>query len=299
MSLIIGLPALAAALASACAFSAFDALRKRAADGLGALPLLFCLTLLQWPFYIAWALVVQDFTLSRAYLLPGALSLAVGFSANFLFLAAISRSPLSKTIPVLSLTPGGTALFGWLILGEDLALLQWLGIGLSVGGIVFLNLPKRDGNGDPPGPLQALRGFLAEPGMPLMAVVALIWSISGPIDKVALQAASPSTHAVIQMGIIAVGLAVVLALRGELGQLRQIRKPLTVLAAGAMGAAAWGSQLLAFSLAPVALVETIKRVIGNLSALIAGRLFFGEPFDAAKIAGIVLMCAGVPMVLLA
>jgi hypothetical protein len=71
------------------------------------------------------------------------------------------------------------------------------------------------------------------------------------------------------------------------------------LAGGAVAAGfAYGLQLAAYNVAFVALVELIKRTTGLLSALIVGRAKFAEPITAAKAAGIVLIAAGLPFVIL-
>jgi multidrug transporter EmrE-like cation transporter len=47
------------------------------------------------------------------------------------------------------------------------------------------------------------------------------------------------------------------------------------------------------------LVETLKRGIGNVLAVVFGRLLFAEPVTGRKLAAVALMAAGVALLLLA
>ena len=63
-------------------------------------------------------------------------------------------------------------------------------------------------------------------------------------------------------------------------------------------AAALGSQLFALSLTLAGVVETIKRGLGNLLAVLFGRLVFGEPMTAGKWIASLIMAFGVALILL-
>ena len=56
-------------------------------------------------------------------------------------------------------------------------------------------------------------------------------------------------------------------------------------------------QLLALTMAWVALVETCKRAIGNLTSVVLGRGFFGEPITVVKVAAVSAMALGVGLIL--
>ena len=59
-----------------------------------------------------------------------------------LFLEALRRSPISRTVPFLALGVAFAALAGYLVLGEVLAARQWAGIILVVIGALSLNLEQ-------------------------------------------------------------------------------------------------------------------------------------------------------------
>ena len=65
-----------------------------------------------------------------------------------------------------------------------------------------------------------------------------------------------------------------------------------------MSAFALALQLVAIHVMPVSVVETVKRGLGSVAALVLGRLFFSELLNASRVLAVVLMTAGVALVLL-
>ena len=65
-----------------------------------------------------------------------------------------------------------------------------------------------------------------------------------------------------------------------------------------LGAAALGLQLVAVQHILVSQLETLKRAIGLVGAIVLGKLVFGEPITRVKTAAIVLMVAGVVLLML-
>ena len=118
------------------------------------------------------------------YWLPGLGSTIINVAANLAFIEAVRRSPLSLTIPLLSLTPVFTTLLAIPLLGEIPETRQWLGIAAVVVGAFWLNLSR--------GSISlrnAWEAFGREPGSRLMVAVALMWSLAMPLDKMAVGAA--------------------------------------------------------------------------------------------------------------
>jgi drug/metabolite transporter (DMT)-like permease len=212
-------------------------------------------------------------------------------AANLLFLHAVRVSPLSATIPFLSFTPVFSAAFSAAVLGERPGSGDLAGIVLVVLGGLFVNL-RWDGG-------VRSAALLREPGSMMMMGVALLWSLTSVLDKRALEFAGVPMHAAIQCGGVALVLLLVLAARGRLADLRVPRSvggrlALALVAAGV----GLTFQFLALRLALVGLVEALKRSIGMLFAVGVGRLAFGEPLTAGKVAGVALMSAGVGLIVL-
>lgn len=287
--------ALLYAFGSALCWAGLDAARKVLVERTGAVvPLVVGLTLAQAPVFAVWAVFDGTFFTSAGYLAPGVGALLLNVLANVAFVRAVQLSPLSVTVPLLSLTPVFTGLLAIPLLGEWPARWQWVGIALVVVGAFALHVSRETRS------LRDLwRSFLEEKGSKWMAAVALLWSLTGPLDKLALRHASVPAHALVQTAGVGVLLLVALLLRGRLGRLRRLRGSGRHLAlAATLAVGALGLQLHAFALLLVALVETLKRAVGMTLSVVFGRLFFGESVTAPKIVAIVLMAGGTALLTL-
>ncbi len=282
----------------ACAFSwvGLDLLRKLLVVHAPVLPMTFALVAAQVPLFALWAAVDGRFTVELGYWLPGAGCIAVNLLANLAYMKSVRLSPMSATLPLLALTPVFTTLAAIPLLGEWPRPIQALGIAVVVAGALILNAG--------PGQLRSLgglwRSLVEEKGALWMIATALLWSVAPPLDKLAMRHASAGMHALIMATGIVAGLAAVLVFQGRLGQVRSFsRRALWVLAASAVvcGVALF-FQLLAIQLVWVGLVETVKRGIGAMMALILGRLVFGEELSRRRLAAVLVMVAGVWLVLM-
>lgn len=282
-------------LVSSLAWVLLDLVRKLLAGKLPAMPLLLVMTALPTPLFLAWWWWEGGALPHAAYFLPGTTSVALNLLANVLFLRAVAVSPLSVTIPLLALTPVFATVLAIPLLHELPSAAQVAGIALVVVGAFTLNLRREDGAslGD------LWRGLRREPGTALMAGVALLWSLTPALDKLAMAAATPAFHAVMLNAGVAAAAGVWLAARGQLGQLRGTAPLLPLLAAGVLcSVAGLSTQFLAMQQLHVGLIETIKRGIGFAGAVLFGRLVFGEPVGLVKVAAVALMAIGVAAILL-
>lgn len=221
-------------------------------------------------------MAIGDPAPDSGYWLPGLVCTAVNILASVLFLLALRLSELSKTIPMLALTPVFAGVTAIPLLGEIPTALQWVGVAGIVLGALLLNPPTRPD-----------RGVLA------MLAVAALWALGPVLDKVCMGFATLPMHAAVQMTSIGGGLLVVLAVRGQLSDLSAVREspalvPLTVV----VGLLALSLQLMALKLVLVSLMEGIKRAVGLASSVVVGRLTFGEAITARKAVAVLTMIAG-------
>lgn len=297
--MIVGPLAALVLVACALAWSSFDVVRKFLLEDVEPMPLVFALTGLQTPLMLAWWLaaggVVGEGEPGAGYLLPALASVAINVVANVLFVVAIQVSPLSVTIPLLSLTPVFTTLLAVPVLGEVPGHYQEIGIALVVIGAFALHARPERGKG----PRHVLRAFLHERGSWMMAVVAFLWSLSPLLDKIAIGRSSTSFHAFVLSGGVTVGLFLVLLARGRLGEVRQAgRRPGLLIVAFLVSAAALALQLIAIRMVLVSIVETVKRGLGNVAAAGLGRWVFGERVGWWQWAAVAVMAGGVALILL-
>ncbi len=285
---------LAVVVACALAWSGFDLSRKALVERIAPTPLLLLLTAGQAPAFAAWAALDGWPGIGAGYWAPALGSVALNVVANLAFLHAFQRAPISMTIPLLSLTPALTALFAVPLLGELPGPRHGAGIALVVAGAFLLNLaPGQRGD-----VVALLRAFARHPGSRLMLLVAICWSATPPLDKLALARASVPVHGLVLTTGVALAVLVVLVAQGRAGELRTVgRSPGLFLLSLATSCVALGLQLVAVRLVWVALVETLKRGLGNVLALVYGRFIFREAVGAAKVVAVALMGAGVALLL--
>jgi drug/metabolite transporter (DMT)-like permease len=226
------------------------------------------------------------------------LSIFLNLGANFLFLRSVQISPLSLTTPYLSFTPVFTAVSAFFVYDETPTTLGLVGIATVCLGAFFLNPGNREH-----GIWAPAKALWRERGSLYMLIVAGLWSITPVIDKGAAQMTSPIWHTM----ILALGVAVCFtgfrlvkdggSVTELMGELRL--HPWALAFAGLSAVGAMSLQLGSYEFIKVAYVETVKRAVGVISAIMAGYWMFGEGDIARRLLGAVVMVIGVAMVLLA
>ena len=288
------LGALLLVLVASFVWSGVDTSRKVLASRVQPIPLLFAQTFAAAPLFAIWLVVDGMPAILPGYLLPAVTSVALNIVANLAFLAALQISPLSVTIPLLSLTPVFTTLLAIPLLGERPTLLQGLGILLVVAGAFGLNLAAEDGLS-----FSSLwRSWVREKGALWMVVVAFLWSLTVPLDKLALECSSGPFHGLVLNGGVALGMLIALLWTRRLPELADVRRVRgTFILSVLLSALALALQLKAIQIVWVGLVETLKRGIGNVNAVLLGRLLFAEPITLRRLSAVLLMGIGVALIL--
>ena len=286
--------ALLLVLLSSLAWGGFDALRKLLVDRIAPITLVCLLTLASVPLFGVWVAFDGMPAVRAGYAPPALASVALNIAANLAYIAALRTGALSVTIPLLSLTPAFTALMGIPLLGERPSALQGVGILLVVIGALSLNLPADE----TVSPAAVWRSWQRAPGALWMVAVAFLWALAVPLDKMSVERASGPFHGLVLNAGVACGTLTGLAAQRRLRELGQVRTVLgPFLTALVVSAVALGLQLLAIQYIWVSLVETLKRGIGNVLAVILGRVLFAEPVTWRKVAAVALMAVGVALLL--
>lgn len=221
------------------------------------------------------------------------------FAASYLFFAALRTGDLSLTYPLLALTPIFVPAVEWVLLRQIPAAGGFLGIGLVVAGVYLLNL-RSVGAG-------VLAPFLAlaRDGSAVRALaVAVIWSVTGTLDRVAVLDSSPAFYAFMLSAAVA-ALLLPIALREaaaghdrrRCGGFRSFPTRLSpagkggLMVHGALFACMLMLQMEALSLALASYVLSIKRA-GTLVAVVLGWLAFRERALAERLLGTAVTLAG-------
>jgi drug/metabolite transporter (DMT)-like permease len=275
---------------SAVAFAGLDLVRKLLAGRVDSLALVFFMSFGAVPLLGVLLFANGAGPFSRGYLPPALGALTLNFLGNLAFIYSVRLSPLSRTIPLLSLTPAFTVLSAMALLGELPDPRQAVGIVLVVAGAMALNAR---------GSLQGvLPGLFEEKGALLMVAVALLWSVSGPLDKRAIEHASVYFHATAMAFGVSLGALLVLLWQGRLFELRGAGRQAPLLLASMLFVTlALTFQLLAIRDFLVSLVETFKRAVGSLLAVAFGRIVFREKVSSREWIAVSIMVVGVFLIL--
>ncbi len=218
-------------------------------------------------------------------------SMSANAIANVLFMRSVQLSPLSRTVPFLSLTPVFSALVAVPLLGEVPGEMHWAGILLVILGAMVLNSDLGD---------SWWRSLSKEKGAPYMIAVAVLWACTTAFDKRALGHSAPASHSFLLCAGSSTILLTWMVAKGRQGELREVASIRTGLLAGliAFAVAALALQMLALQWLWVAVVETLKRGLGVVGSVVLGRLIFGEPITSRKLAAIGLMVGGTALLAL-
>jgi drug/metabolite transporter (DMT)-like permease len=275
---------------SALAFSGLDLIRKLLAGRIDALALVFFMSLGAVPFLFTLLALHGLDSPSPGYVLPGLGALTLNFLASLGFIQSVKLSPLSRTIPLLSLTPVFTALTAIPLLGELPDARETAGILFVVVGAMALNAGGSLGG--------VARGLLREKGALLMTAVAFMWAVSGPLDKLAIGHVSVYFHATLMAFGVGVGALAALTVQGRLSALRSARSEAKLLLLAMICISfALTFQLLAIRGAFVSLVEAFKRAVGAFMAMVLGRMVFGEEVGVREWISVGVMVVGVFLIL--
>jgi drug/metabolite transporter (DMT)-like permease len=215
-------------------------------------------------------------------------ALPLEIAAIMLYYKALRVSPLSLSLPFLSFTPVFLILFSRLILGEAVSPAGALGIGLVALGGYGLNLSAfREG------PLGPFRAVLRERGSLYMLIVALLYSATSALGKLAIAHSAPAFFGATYYCALAVCLLVVFVLRRGrrqfAGDLRETARAAVL--PGAFDAVQSVTHFFAVSMVNVSYMIAVKRislVIGSLY----GFALFNERNMRERLAGSLLMFAG-------
>ncbi|MEM7678399.1 MAG: DMT family transporter [Myxococcota bacterium] len=274
------------AVAAAVCWVILDILRKRLTERIASVPLLWGMTAAQIPIFVAVAVFAPAPVDWRAYAQPGLATLLINLVANVAMVNALAIGALSRTIPVLSLTPAITVVTAAVLLEEVPSIPQGIGIGLSVVGTVALAVDRSQGR------------FRLEPGILLMLGVAALWSLSASVDKLALQHISVAGHGAAQCVGLWLALSVLMLANNKPEERAALRATVVpIILAALLMAAASSLQYLAVNRTLVSLVETIKRALGGATALAIGATFFNEKVGIRHILAAAMVAVGTALVL--
>ena len=118
-----------------------------------------------------------------------------------------------------------------------------------------------------------------------------------PLDKIAIQQSSVPFHGLALNLGVAIGALTILAAKGRLREVMVVRDHWRmILLADLISVLAVGMFLLALAKLWVGVVETLRRGIGSVLAVLSGHFFFSEKVGVQSLLAVLLLGAGVALV---
>lgn len=184
-----------------CAFflATSDALAKRILETEDERWVAWVRIALAVPFLLPFLFFTPVPTLDRTFWIATFAALPLEILAILLYIRAIKISPLSLTIPFLAFTPIFLVVVAFLVLGERPGPRQLSGILCIVAGGYLLNA-----NATKEGVLGPVRAVMREKGSLLMLLVALLFSVTSTLGKLAVSHSGPVFFAAVYFSLVTV-----------------------------------------------------------------------------------------------
>jgi uncharacterized membrane protein len=210
--------------------------------------------------------------------------------ALLLYMKAIKISPLSLTLPFLSLTPVFLIGTSYIILGERPDSSGFIGIVLVVIGAYLLNVHTIS-----KGLLEPFKAIAKEQGSILMIIVAFVFSIGACIGKIAVQHSDPLFFSVVYSFLLSFFFYLVISFRTKHFYSKAFSKPILFLLIGILITIMIITHLNAVNLVEVAYMVSVKR-LSILFGVIYGVIFFKETNIKERLLGATVMVSGIIMI---
>jgi drug/metabolite transporter (DMT)-like permease len=275
-------------LTSAFALATSDALTKRIITPANEYAIAWLRIVYSLPVLTGAMLLAPFPALDGTFYAAFCAALPLEIAAILLYYKALRISPLSLSLPFLSFTPVFLMLFSRIIMGEAVSLIGGLGIALIALGGYSLNLSSLR-----TGPLGPIRAVARERGSLYMLIVALIYSATSALGKLAIAHSAPAFFGAAYYLALAVCLLPVIAVRRGgrrfLEDLKATARP--ALLPGLFDAVQSVTHFYAVSMANVAYMIAIKR-FSLLIGSVYGFVFFGDRNVRERLIGSMLMFSG-------
>lgn len=232
--------------------------------------------------------------MDRTYIVSFCAAVPLELGAIFLYYKALRISPLSLTLPFLSVTPVFLILFSLVIVGDPVSPMGAAGIVLIGLGGFTLNLSNLRA-----GILGPFRAIANERGSLYMLIIALAYSFTSSLGKLAVDHSSAAFFGFTYYLVLALVLMPFMARRSGFARfpalLRENAK--AALLPGLFDAVATITHFYAISMTNVAYMIALKRTSLLIGAAY-GFFLFGERDVRERMTGAVIMFAGFVVIVL-
>ncbi len=270
----------------------FDLTRKKTLIHIDPKILLILFSSIQILIFFIWC-VIESFFFLTPYFFSGFFLVIVGIISALLFLRSIRDSDLSLTIPLLSFSPLFSSIFSFVILGEKLNNIQYIGVSSIIIGTLVLYSEKFEILYI----FKSINNLRNSLSAKLMLIVAFLWSLTPILDKICLEYSSINIHGLIQSFFTAVVLLFFSKSEWKVFKKLKNKNYSLIFLTIFIGSIATILQFYAILTNFVPIMESIKRAIGQFSAIFFGKLFFNENITKQKVLGVLIISTGVNLLI--
>ncbi len=273
-------------------FATSDALTKRALRSRDEYFIAWIRLVFALPVLIISLFFIDIPVLDRTFWIATLIALPLEITAIVLYTKALKSSPLTLTMPFLSLTPVFLIGISYLIVGERVSLQGGAGILFIAIGSYILNIHTAGRS-----LIEPLRSILREKGSVMMVIVAFIFSFTSSLGKMAIVHSSP-----VFFGSFYFILVTILFTPIAIGMNRQEvflnkRDIVHLIPIGVTYSLMIIFHMIAMSLTNVAYMISVKRM-SLFFSILYGYILFKEERIGERTAGTLLMFAGFVLILL-
>ncbi len=276
---------------SAILWAFFDVVRKKAVQENSEKSVIFIIIASQIIFY-SFLLFLSDLYIDiNKYYLSGSALIVLNLISILLFLKVLKSGEISKYIPMLSFTPLFSALYSNLILDEQLIFSQYLGMLLIVLGSLLLHINRKINRTI----VSKMHLTLMNKNLIMILLVSLIWSLTPVLDKECMKYTDLYLHGLLQAIGMLVVIPVLLIKKNTNIKLVNIKLNIKNISLSLIILSFLTSfmQLLALQYIFVAELESLKRSVGIILALLFGYYFFKETINLKKIFSVLIIVLGI------
>lgn len=274
--------------------SSFAAItQKKVLFKLGALEFSFLLSLVNLVLSVPFFFFIDYDTITTVNLAILFIKSLIGVGAFFCVMLSLKNLEISNSLPLLALTPGFVAIIAYVFLGESLKLSEVIGLLLLILGTFILEIKDLKKFSFP------FNDTLKNKYYKYILIALLLFTASSVLDKILLIKLnlSPVSLTAFQHMYFAIFFSIAYLLyKGniETSTLRMRKENLGwILLIAVLTIGYRFTQVLAISLASVALVLAIKRTSVFWATVIGGRLFKDKDLLKRSIAAILILAGAI------
>lgn len=279
---------------SAFSLATSDALTKKALSVHNEYLIAWLRLVLSLPVLFIVLLFVDVPSLDGSFYRAFLFSLPLEILAMILYVKALKISPLSLTLPFLSLTPIFLIVIPYLILGEKVSPAGGAGVLLIAAGGYMLNIGEFR-----KGILEPFSAIRREKGSVIMVEVAFIYAFTSSLGKMAIEHSSPLFFGATYFAALVVVLTPAALYKGrdELSAVFRSGAFKSSILPGVFYSVMIISHMIAISMTKVAYMISVKR-LSLLIGVFYGYLLFRETGIRGRLFGTALMITGFVLITL-